>query len=189
MRLITGLVVVLCAASSFAQVIYEPVQYQYKSGGRSYYYGGADARVHMTAAWPMAFGADWGRSNGLAFHSANVHTHREVASERPRVYTDALPLRNAYIHGFTANDARNEAMANVPLYWRKREMINRAIPLDRGHVVPAQWHRFADAGTIEIKPYRSAKPYSGKGAVIVIPKELLKKKLFGQEEELMTLAD
>ena len=128
MRLVGGLVVVLCAASSFAQVIYEPVQYQYKSGGRSYYYGGADARVHMSAAWPMVYGADWGRSNGLAFHSANVHTHREVATERPRVYTDALPLRNAYIYGFTANDARNEARPASSL--RHALAISRYAALD-----------------------------------------------------------
>lgn len=188
MRLVGGLVVVLCAASSFAQVIYEPVQYQYKTGGRTYYYGGADPRVHQSAAWPSVPGVDWGRSNGLAFHSANVHTSRQVRTERPRVFTDALPLRNAWIHGFTANDARMEAMNNVPLYWRKRDMTNAAIPLDRGHVVPAQWQRFADAGTIEIKPYTPA-PRKERNAVIVIPKELLKKKLFGQDDELMTLAD
>ena len=121
-----------------AQVIYEPVQYQYDCNGQVYYYGGSDPRVHDYACSPVGGGGRWGRVGGYGFVSGNIHTHREVLTEPTRVFTDALPFRNAHFWGFTANDARNEAYANVPRYFRKGDLLNAAIPLGDGSwVVPA----------------------------------------------------
>jgi hypothetical protein len=160
------------------QIVYEPVQYQY-GGQNPYSYGGQDPRVHVSARHPHAPGTTWGRGNGFAFRSAGVHTHREVVTERPRVFTDALPYRNAFVYGFTVNDARNEAYARVPTYFRKADLLRSARPDDcrGGWVVPADAPRGWECrpGQIIIRPMvrrttdsvREARP------VLIIPKDLL----------------
>ncbi|MCS7033696.1 MAG: hypothetical protein NZ561_06830 [Phycisphaerae bacterium] len=190
MRVLAGLVVVLTSVTAFGQVFYEPVQHQYLRNGRVYYYGGSDPRVHETAAWPSVAGVCWGRHSGMAFHSANLHTHREVVSEMPQVYTDALPYRNAWVFGFTPDDAQNEAYANVPRYWRKSQMLRAALPAERGWVVPAQWHRCSDRGTIHIRPLRTegSQPPSHR-PVLVIPRDLLDRPLWDDPQNLLTATD
>jgi len=187
MRLVFGLMVALMALPAVAQVVYEPVRYQY-GGQNTYYYGGADPRIHEAAAWPSAPGTNWGRHNGFAFTSGNVHTHREVATERTRTFTDALGIRNAFVHGFTANDARNEAMNSIPLYFRKIDMLRSAQRDGRGFVVPAQWQRFAAPGTIEIRAWNRPARINER-PVLVVPKDMLEKKLWAEPKKLLTLAE
>lgn len=182
-------VVLVClgfgAPSADAQIIYEPVRYQY-GGQNAYYYGGCDPRVHEAAAWPWAPGTTWGRGNGWAFRSASIDTHREVASERQRTYTDAMPLRNAWVYGFTANDARNEAYARQPNYFRKIDLLRAARPAADGRtlVVPECWSSAAPAmfpaGAIVIRPSRAATGIDlprGPRPVMVIPRNLLEGEL------------
>ncbi len=186
MRLIVCLIVGLAAAPAFSQVVYEPVRHQY-GGQNPYYYGGADPRIHDAAAWPTAPGASWGRHHGFAFTSSTIDTHRAVVTERTRTFTDALGGRNAFIFGFTPNDARNEANNSIPLYFRKADMLRHAQPAARGWVVPAQWQRFATPGSIEIKAWK-ARPKSER-PVIVIPKDMLDQKLWEQPQKQLTLAE
>lgn len=110
----------LCGSIAEAQVIYEPVQYQF-GGQNAYYYGGSDLRVHATAG-QLSAQPGFGRSEGFAFASGNVTTHREVNNDRPRVFDDRLPGVNATIYGVTIDDARNAAYQNSPTYFRKRDL-------------------------------------------------------------------
>lgn len=196
MRWILSCVVAVgCLASvANAQIIYEPVQYQY-GGQNPYYYGGSDPRVHDSALHPWAPGTTWGRGNGFAFRSSNLHTHRAVVTERPRTFTDALPFQNAWVYGFTANDARNEAYARQPRYFRKADLIQAARPDDsgRGLVVPAHWAELPPAGTILIRPTsRHALEHRGVRPVLIIPKDLLERGDDGDStmrDPLLTRAD
>lgn len=185
MRYLFGICVLVLAAPAVAQVIYEPVRHQY-GGQNPYYYGGADPRIHESAAWPSAQGVKWGRHNGFAFTSANIHTHRAVVTERTRTFTDALGIRNAFVFGFTPNDARNEANNSIPLYFRKSEMLRAAQPTERGWVVPAQWQRYAPSGQVEIRPWK--RPAATERPVIVIPKDMLDKKLWEEPQKQLTMA-
>ncbi|MGH7177726.1 MAG: hypothetical protein ACREJC_10125 [Tepidisphaeraceae bacterium] len=124
--------------------------------------------------YPDAAGR-WGRVHGWAFASGDYQTHREVATDVLRVYADALGYQNGTCFGFTANDAGNEAYANVPTYFRKGDMVRAAVPSQTGGwVVPAQ------AQPISSSYYA---PRSGSGApvkgkpVLIIPKRLLDQKL------------
>jgi hypothetical protein len=160
-------------SATSAQIIYEPVQYQYSAGGTNYYYGGSDLRVHALAQELHSTSGSWGRVNGFAFVSGDAWTHREVDREPLRVFTDALPLRNAGDYGFTVNDARNEANANMPRYFVKRDLLAAAVAVDGTWVVPAQAE--------PIKIYKSngvmieRPPLSMPRPLMIIPKDALKK--------------
>ena len=177
-----GLLMLFTSTAS-AQVIYEPVQYQYQSGGRVYYYGGSDPHIHWSATAESG-APNWGRSNGYAFHSHRLDTHREVSTEPARVYTDQIPTQNAAFFGFTADDARNQAYANSYAYFRKSELLKTAIRQSDGSwTVPAQP---TPRGTIEIRPYKPTARPLVEGAkaiepkpILIIPKRLLDKPLWG----------
>lgn len=177
-----------CGAAASAQIVYEPVQSQYFAGGRAYYYGGADPRVHYSAARESGL-ATWGRSNGYAFHSGNIDTHREVSTEPTRIYSDQVPGQNARFFGYTVSDAQNQANANSYIYFRKADLLRTAIRQSDGTwTVPAQ--PSPARGTIEILPARPiVRPMMGdKKAVapkpvLVIPKRLLDKPLWGGEPQ------
>jgi hypothetical protein len=182
--------VALCALFAFlssasAQVIYEPVQYQYRAG-TTYYYGGSDPRVHERAAMPSSPAAGWGRVNGYAFVSGNVHTHREVMKEPTRVYTDALPYRNAAVFGFTPADARNEAYRNAPTYFRKSDLVaagrvtstgaivvpSHARPIERGYIMI----RRVDRDDV-VRPLDRDELRRKGDPILIIPKRLLDRPL------------
>ncbi|MDB5324121.1 MAG: hypothetical protein JWN40_5752 [Phycisphaerales bacterium] len=166
------------ASSASAQVFYEPVQYQYFSGGRAYYYGGSNPQVHYDANY-LSHVSGYGRTQGYAFHSGNIDTHREVVTEQTRVYTDMIPYWNARIFGFTANDARNEAYSNAATYFRKADVARVArVQEDGTWVVPVQ--ATSGAGTIEIRPYRPmVRPVVAEPKpILIIPKRLLDKPLW-----------
>ncbi|HEY7116073.1 MAG TPA: hypothetical protein VH475_05785 [Tepidisphaeraceae bacterium] len=166
-----------------AQVIYTPVQYQYFAGGRAYYYGGHDPFIHAKAQ-QLTYVTGWGRTEGYAFHSGSIDTHREVSTERPRVYSDMIKNQEAGQFGFTDNDARNEAYAEAARYFRKADIARAAIVQPDGSwVVPAATPA---AGTIDIRPYRvmappAAAPYTEPKPILIIPKRLLDKKLWPSE--------
>lgn len=125
------------ASGAFAQIIYEPVRYQYGDQNK-FYYGGSDPRIIEHANGPRDAAGRWGRVHGFDFVSGNIDTHREVRSEAERTFTDTLGYQNARIYGFTATNARNEAYANIPTYFRKADLLNAAILTPSGWVVPAQ---------------------------------------------------
>jgi hypothetical protein len=177
LRLLTLLALIGCGISSAsAQIIYEPVQYQYGTD-RHYYYGGNDPSVFRAAEQYSDGGGQFGRVHGFAWVSANVMTHREVSTEAPRIYADSMPRTNAAIYGYSMDDARNEAYANVPRYFRMRDLLPFAVPDEGGSLhVPAQLPMTSDGSVIEIKPYvRKSAPTTGvsTGSIIIIPKHLL----------------
>jgi len=177
-----------CAAGASAQIVYEPVQSQYFAGGRAYYYGGSDPRVHYSAARESGL-SSWGRSNGYAFHSGNIDTHREVSTEPTRIYTDQVPGQNARFFGYTADDAQNQANANSYSYFRKADLLRTAIRQSDGTwVVPAQ--PSPARGTIQIilarsivRPMIGDKKAPAPKPVLIIPKRLLDKPLWGSDQQ------
>jgi hypothetical protein len=99
---------------------------------------------------------------------------------RPAVFTDCVPFRDASYFGYTPADARNEAYANAPTYFRKADLLESAIPTATGGwVVPA------NAPTYIVAPrhhsYRAvrttAPAVTRPGQVIIIPKRLMDKKV------------
>lgn len=179
LRLLAVLAFVGCVISSAsAQIIYEPVQYQY-GGNEPYYYGGSDPEVFRMADWGSAGTGQFGRVHGFAWVNANVMTHREVSTQTFRAYTDLMPRTNAAIYGYTISDARNAAYANAPRYFRKRDLLPFAIPDQQGALhVPAQLPTTCDGSLIEIKPYvrrPTTMPSTGisTGSIIIIPKHVI----------------
>jgi hypothetical protein len=175
------LLMILASSPASAQVVYEPVQYQYWSGGRAYYYGGSNPLVHYRANVNSQH-AGFARTNGYAFHSARLDTHRAVVTEPDRIYSDSTPYWNARVFGASVDDARNAAYANSATYFRKADLkyLARVEP-DGTWSVPAS--AGAPTGTIEIKPgYRSwMKPvFTEPRPILIIPKRLLDKKLWGE---------
>jgi hypothetical protein len=136
-RICFALAIGFVAHSSQAQVIYEPVQYQYGDQNK-FYYGGTDQRVFERAAGPADAGAQWGRVDGYDFASGDLWTHREVSDQPARVYSDALPTQNATLYGFTAADAANVANAAVPRYFRKADVEAAARQAPGTLIVPAR---------------------------------------------------
>jgi hypothetical protein len=125
-------------SSASAQIIYQPVKYQYEAGGTIYYYGGSNPAVHEVAREPYSPGGSWGRVNGYAFVSGDIRSFRAEAWEPTRVYSDATGTYNAGLLGMTPDNARDEAYANAARYFVKRDLINTAIPMEDGsYVVPA----------------------------------------------------
>jgi hypothetical protein len=173
---VAGLVVPSVAR---AQVVYEPVQYQF-GGQNPYYYGGTDPRVHGRVA--SQAGVGFGRVNGFDFVSGTVNTHRAVTSLPARVFTDAYPGYDARTLGFTASDARNEAYANTPRYFRKIDLLRTGTVVDGALHVPATPARVRTVpapGSIEIKPY--VRPATGPAReprpVLILPREGLDRPL------------
>jgi hypothetical protein len=132
-----ALAIAASAASSWAQIIYEPIQYQYGEQNK-FYYGGTDPHVFERAAVPSDPGAVWGRVNGFDFASADVRVHREVCDQPARVFSDALPTQSATLYGFTPADAENVANASMPRYFRKADVLNAAAEAPGILIVPAR---------------------------------------------------
>jgi len=169
-RLIAACVLVLVAVySASAQVIYDPVKYQY-GGQTPFYYGGSDPDVFRFAHREYAEAHD-----GFFAGVGDISTYREVTSVRPHVYVDHLPRTDASIYGYTANDARNAAYQNATRYFCKRDVLAQATVDGTGafHVAPEVTGQ--RAGTIEIKPY--VHPTTAPKRVFIFPKDLLDKKL------------
>ena len=142
---------VSAAPTASAQVIYEPVQSEYRTPHGKYHYGGSDPQAHEWA---------WRRLECLR-GSAGVHEGRYgygyihpklIGSPPEYVVSDCAPYLNATVYGMTANDARQEAYGTSAGYYKKSEILKEAVPAadGKGMVVPAH----AGQSRIEIRPYR-----------------------------------
>jgi hypothetical protein len=135
----TLLALVAFATSAYGQTVYLPIEYQYRVGERTFYYGGNDP-------WTLERGAFYGL--------------RPLDNEPLRVFTDRLPNVNAARWGFTIDDARNDAYAAVPRHFRKSE-LSAPPPGERVETLPEK------PGTIEIKPY--VRPAGPPSRVLTLP--------------------
>lgn len=127
------------STTAFGQTVYNPVEFQYRSGSQTFYYGGNDA---------------W------TFERASFYGLRPLANEPLRVFTDRLPNVNAARWGFTIDDARNDAYASIPRYFRMAD-VQMPEPAEDAE------EKAAGAGTIEIKPY--VRPTTPPPRVLTLP--------------------
>ena len=184
------------ASAASAQVFYQPVTYQWQSpnGGGTYYYGGTNPHVHAHAN-STSLVPGYGRTGGYAFQSGDYQVHREVMTEPLRIYSDATPyFANARFHGMRIHNAANEASANAALYFRKADLdTNALLQADGTWLVPAYNVR---GGTVHIRPYvkpidvnrvMDTKPKAQPKPVLVIPKRLLDKPLWGEKDQRVSL--
>jgi hypothetical protein len=143
------LTVAVCSLAQ-AQVIFQPVQFQYGSGNDTYYYGGSDPAVFAKAE-----------------RTAAARQIRGVADTKPQIYSDAIPHQpNAAVYGVTAADARNQAYASVPNYFRKGDLVGHP-QADGSVVVPPT----AGGETVIVRPAaRALAPTTRPGVIIIIPK-------------------
>lgn len=123
----------LTSAAASAQVIYEPVKFQYTLGDQYLYYAGSNARVFQRA-W-----SDYQLYNQPRSYDGHGHERTTIrkglVGRAPQVYTDAAPHVNASLYGYTDADVRNEANANVPTYFRKRDLLAAGVVQADGSVV------------------------------------------------------
>jgi hypothetical protein len=170
---------VLGVASAHAQVIYEPVQSQYQAGDRTFYYGGNNpraieyARRQLTCFQP-------GSGSQIGTYGGGYIRRGLIGEASQYTVSDCAPYRNAIVYGYTSVDARNDAYANVPRFFRMADLQGSAVPSadGLGVVVPAQPR---SVGTIDIRPARSAAPSTRPAEtqprpVLIIPKGLLEAK-------------
>src|SRR5690242_4045580 len=87
-------------SSASAQIIYEPIRYQY-GGQTPWYYGGSDPDMFRFAQRSHSEAHD-----GFFSARGNYMTHHEVSYVRPHVYVDHMQRANAANYGYTADDAR-----------------------------------------------------------------------------------
>jgi len=170
MRLAVALVAIFVVSSSVsAQIVYEPVKFQYFQGkyGYVYYYPGSDPAMKR-----------------FIHGDTNVNPH-QIVTQDFRVYSDNLPRQNAAWQGYVVSDAYNEANQNLPGYYRKSDLLRAGrVDCTGALVVPA----FAPgnscgnsgSGSMEIKPY--VRPATGPHPVIVIPKDMLDKPIHKPED-------
>jgi len=196
-RIAAALCAVFISAPAFAQVIYEPVQYQYRTGfgDQHYYYGGSNPRVHENATvapqcQPLHFGY---ATNLHRFDGGNSFNQPQPMYYRPAVYTDCIGggLSDASNYGWVPVDARNEAYANAPTYFRKIDLLASAVPGTDGvyHVGPTAPQVYVSPGR-GWSLYPTTNPATTgpatmprRGEVIVIPKRLLDRPLKDFEDK------
>jgi hypothetical protein len=163
-----------CAVGA-AQVVYEPVASQYRVDDRTFYYGGSDPQA-IDYAERRVVGVGVGRSTREGRYGVG-YLHRGLIGRPPEyVVADGLPLRNAVVYGYTSVDARNDAYANVPRFFRGADLRAAAVPPPDGvgTVVPAQAVR-----AIDIRPARrpaaaTTAPATQPKPVLILPKSLIR---------------
>ena len=194
-----ALCLTLLASPALAQIMYEPVRYQYQTpSGQTYYYGGVDGRVHAAAGYLTGDGVCRGYSYGANLHNfdgGNTFNQPSPMYHREPVFTDCVPFRDARRFGYTAADARNEAYANTPTYFRKADLLASAIPTaEGGWVVPASAPnvyvapRVLHRGNGYPATRTTTNPASRPGQVIIIPKRLLDKKVKDLDQKPLKVA-
>lgn len=170
----------ILSSTASAQIIYKPVRYQYAAYGQTFYYGGTNPRV-FTFAERRAFAETYLRYGHHPFGGRGYGDNSRF-SPQASVYTDYLPpYINAANYGFTANDARNEALANVPRYFRKSDLLKSGfVDCDGALIVPAQVpdpRVYECCGTIDIRPYTgTTQPTTQSTRILIIPKKNLELK-------------
>ena len=169
------------SVSTHAQILYEPVQYQFGSGAERFYYGGRNARLLEFASRYVAHESDNSSARSLKFHSS------------PMIFSDRFGYRevshwtSSGKSEVTISDVRNEAYNNLPRYFSKRDLLAAAVPAEDGsYIIPAQLpvHSQIDIRVIRKFTQPASEAITPKGTILVIPKRLLEKKL-----EQKTVAD
>src|SRR5262245_62737602 len=112
----------LFVSSASAQIIYQPVQYQYWYHGNVFYYGGSNPSALTNAYGPVSAGGTWGRVHGWSFATGNYDTEQAISPDTV-ILTDALPNRNARYFGYNGADAYNDAYQSLPGYYRKSDLL------------------------------------------------------------------
>lgn len=117
--LVAALVGMILIGQAWAQVLYEPVQYQYGRYGEVYY-GGVNPGYWRT--WgggldtPGVHGLVIRASFAGSWYRQGVFNLPVVYTPETRIYSDIDPYQEVGHLSFTINDARNEAYFNVPRY-------------------------------------------------------------------------
>ena len=172
LRIAAVTLLLVVASSASAQVIYEPVKYQY-GNGMTFYYGGSDpSMLHYIEHVKCRNGYP---SDITGNYYSHLYKTLGQIGEPRYVFTDCMPYRNAAVYGYTSVDARNEANANVPRYFTKRDLMLAAVPAaDGGLVVPAHGkpHTALHLHTGKMGPAgATTRPAEAKPrAIIIIPK-------------------
>ena len=127
------------APAAFGQIIYENVRYQHVSGsGQTYYYGGNEPRTFYWAEIRSELDAHGFNRERYGAFSGGDRLLDGLLNPQPPVYSDYFPNRDARRWGFTADDARNEAVRTAPLYFRKRDLLRTAeVQPDGSLLVPS----------------------------------------------------
>ena len=133
--LMSSAVVAALASTAVAQVVYEPVRYQYGQYSEVYY-GGTNPSftshnyVYLPPALQAAYAARRMNAPGGAYQYTPYgpgspffspypgDASTSAAAYKPYVFTDLLPYEEAGQFGYTPDNARNEAYQNVPLFQR-----------------------------------------------------------------------
>ena len=174
-RFVVAAFLVACASapSAFGQIIYENVRYQHVSGsGQTYYYGGNEPRTFYWAELRSALDAGfYNRYRYGAFSGGD--RSGELFNPQSPVYSDYLPYYNARRYGFTADDARNQAVRTAPLYFRKVDLLRAAEVLPDGSVVVPSHPRVVVVVDRNVRRDNgdagAAKPATT-GKILIIPK-------------------
>src|SRR4051794_19130433 len=101
--MIRSLAVLLCSvvlsSSAFAQVMYQPVQYQFDTGhgDGKYLYGGTNPLVHSIARRCVPYGY---ATNLHRFDGGNSFGQPAPFYDRTAVYSDCTGIQNAAWFGF-----------------------------------------------------------------------------------------
>ena len=171
-RAAAATLLLVVASSASAQTIYAPVQYQY-SNGMTYYYGGNDPSMHHYIEHVKCRNGYPSEITGRYYN--NLRQTLGQIGEQKYVFTDCLPYRNAAVYGYSAEDARNEAYANVATYDTKRDMVNAGVVMPDGTLVVPAHGRSHD--TMKMHPKTNGnssgttQPSEPKPrAIIIIPK-------------------
>jgi hypothetical protein len=150
------IVLMLAAPAARAQIIYEPVQFQFiqhlpGGGSDTFYYGGHDPFVFAQAVLPIA------------------GSMTRVKHTPLRVFTDVMPRTNAAIYGFAVWDAANEANANAARYFRKADVLRAKADVEGEMVVPAWAGSEIDQPPVVAAPAMVRITPSGPHPLMVIP--------------------
>jgi hypothetical protein len=168
------------APAAFGQIIYENVRYQYVSGsGQTYYYGGQEPRTFYWAELQSHLDvAGFNRYRYGAFSGGDRLGDGRL-NQLPPVYSDYVPYRDARRWGFTADDARNQAVRSAPLYFRKSDLLRAAeIQPDGSVLVPShpQMVVVVDRNVRRGDGDATTRPATRTtGKVLIIPKRKLEK--------------
>ncbi len=189
LKSLIGFAALLCctATSASAQVFFQPVQYQY-GPSPTFYYGGSDQRVFEHASRSV-YSDDIAGPYGSRYFVGTRYYGPILRVRPPAVFVDQLPYFDAALFHYTPADARNDANAAVPTYFRKIDLLRSAIPSGDGttYIVPAQAPLPA-VPYIDIRPYHrpaaapssrpstapaTSVPSEGPRPLLIIPKSLL----------------
>jgi hypothetical protein len=174
----------LLSSSAFAQIFYAPVKYQFDvgTGDQKYLYGGTNPQVHYWATTPALAGYGWSEQrcpfrgymrNLHNFDGGNSFGQPSPFFYSPPIYSDCYGVQRASYFGFNAADARNEAYANTPRYFRKADLLASAVPAGDGTLVVPATAPQVTAAAPAAPTYSTLPGMPPRGQIIIIPKRFL----------------